>query len=240
MDVPFAEHTVNGIEFKLYTNALEVLNPENLDPAVIYFREIYLQLPPGEEDVYEFLGDYYTLKLGKLNMNTDDYKIEMYDEDAGDDDDVIADEIVPREFVETIINAIRIYVPNNVNTNNTNNNNNNNLHTTQYPNNGQRTNRNVPANATNAISTNNIENGTNMVNFHGEFGHGRFYTKNTFNKIKRHVYSGKKRNPYTQQNIESGNITRYTAKKAAQGGRRRIRKTKKRRVSKKKTQRRRR
>jgi hypothetical protein len=113
-------------------------------------------------------------------------------------------------------------------------------HSTMYPNNGQRTNRNVPANATNAVSYENIVNGANMVNFQGEFGHGRFYTKNTFNKIQPYIYSGKKRNPFTQQNIEPGNITRYTAKKAAQGGRRRVRKTKKRRVSKKKMTRRRR
>ena len=104
-----------------------------------------------------------------------------------------------------------------------------------YPNNGQRNTRNIlPANILNAISTTPIQNGNNMVNFQDEFAHGRYYTKNTFNQLQPHVYSGKKRNPYTQQNIEPGNIKRYRAKKAApaEGGRRR--KTKKRRVSKKK------
>lgn len=83
---------------------------------------------------------------------------------------------------------------------------------TNYPNNRQRTNRNLPANAENSISMNAIENGTNMVNFHDEFGHGRYYKASTFNSIRRNNDTRLKHNPSTRQPIAPTNITRYRAR----------------------------
>lgn len=55
--------------------------------------------------------------------------------------------------------------------------------------------RNLPKNATNAITMEPIENGNTMVNFHDEYKHGRFYTKNTYDKFR------KKENPVTREPI---------------------------------------
>lgn len=92
--------------------------------------------------------------------------------------------------------------------------------------------RNLPADATNAITYDPIANGTNMVNFHGEFDHGRYYKRNTFAQLPAGP-NGRKRNPYTQQNIM--NTRSYRARippQPAEGGRRR--KTRCRRHSSKK------
>jgi hypothetical protein len=108
-----------------------------------------------------------------------------------------------------------------------------------YPNNGQRENRNIPAGSSNIITYDDIENGANMVNFGDEFGHGRYYTRATFDQLPINYRSGKKKHPLTRALIEPGTIRRYRARvqapapaAPAQGGRRR--KTSKRRVSKKK------
>ena len=81
--------------------------------------------------------------------------------------------------------------------------------------------RNLPANATNAITYDPIANGTNMVNFQGEFDHGRYYKRNTFAQLPVGP-NGRKRNPYTQQNIM--NTRSYRARippQPVEGGRRR-------------------
>jgi hypothetical protein len=91
--------------------------------------------------------------------------------------------------------------------------------------------RNLPTNATNAITYEPIVNGTNMVNFQGEFDHGRYYKRNTFAQLPAGP-NGRKRNPYTQQNIM--NTRSYRARippQPVEGGRRR--KTRRRRRSKK-------
>lgn len=77
--------------------------------------------------------------------------------------------------------------------------------------------RNVPANATNVVSLQNIENGTNMVNFHDEFDHGRYYTKNTFDRLNIKAH-GKKENPSTRQPIKPTNVKKYKALVKATGG----------------------
>jgi hypothetical protein len=90
--------------------------------------------------------------------------------------------------------------------------------------------RNLPANATNAITYDPIVNGTNMVNFQGEFDHGRYYKRNTFAQLPAGP-NGRKRNPYTQQNIMNTRSYRARIPQPAEGGRRR--KTRRRRRSKK-------
>ena len=72
--------------------------------------------------------------------------------------------------------------------------------------------RNIPRNAENAITMNAIQNGNNMVNFHGEYNLGRYYKKGTYNSFRE-----PKKNPYTRRNIASTNAVQYKAKV---GGRR--------------------
>jgi hypothetical protein len=90
----------------------------------------------------------------------------------------------------------------------------------RYPNTGQRINRFLPVNATNSITAENIENGVNMVNFHGEGAYGRYYTANTFRRLNpvvhifnaHHPRTGYKKNPITRQFINPENVVRYTAR----------------------------
>jgi hypothetical protein len=98
----------------------------------------------------------------------------------------------------------------------------------QYPNNGQRVVRNLPANATNSLTYEEIADGTNMVNFQGEgaLADPRHYTRESFNAIQRYVHphgavvanTGYKLNPFTKQRIQPENVTRYTARVAAAAG----------------------
>jgi hypothetical protein len=105
--------------------------------------------------------------------------------------------------------------------------------------------KNIPYNAVNELSQANIMPGEKMVNFHGEYNDGRYHTLSSYNSLP--LYMGKKRNPYTRENIDPTTVVHYYAKKLPKpptvdptgGGRRRVRKTKKRRVSKKKMTRRR-
>jgi len=72
--------------------------------------------------------------------------------------------------------------------------------------------RNVPANAENAILMNAIAPGTEMVNFHGEAGHNRYYTLNGFRQFPMKMFPGVgrfKENPHTRQPIRPANVTRY-------------------------------
>jgi hypothetical protein len=104
------------------------------------------------------------------------------------------------------------------NNNNDNNDNmyyaNNNLPSV-YPNNGSRTNFTVPANATDAIILDDIEEGENMVNFHDEAAHGRFYKRSSFNALEENPITGFKKNPFSRAIIRPGNIRRLTARKPA-------------------------
>jgi hypothetical protein len=92
--------------------------------------------------------------------------------------------------------------------------------------------RNLPVNAINTITYEPIANSTEMVNFHNEFGHGRYYTRETYNQMPIGP-NGRKRNPYTQQNITE--IRSYTGRipAAAVGGRKQ--KTRSKRRSSRKT-----
>ncbi len=234
MALLLAQYVNNNITYKVYEDALEVIIPGKPN-IYINFQELNQDLSDWGEYILELtFYDYTIILVDKNYLGINEYHITIYD-DANDEEEIL-DEDIPQVIFSHIAETFENFVELDLNRNN-----NGVLPIANYPNNGQRAERNIPANASNAVSYTNIVNGANMVNFHGEFGHGRFYTKNTFNQIQPHVYSGKKKNPFTQQNIEPGNIIRYTAKKAAalQGGRRRVRKTKKRRVSKKKTPRRR-
>ncbi len=64
----------------------------------------------------------------------------------------------------------------------------------------------LPVNAINAITFEPIQEGENMVNFHDEFEHGRFYTKSTYNSLH------PKKNPYTKKNIRPDNVRYYKAR----------------------------
>ena len=72
----------------------------------------------------------------------------------------------------------------------------------------------LPTNATNAITFEPIEEGTNMVNFHGESESGRYYTRETYNSL-----TEPKRNPYTRSIIKPSNVISYKAR--VKGGKRR-------------------
>jgi hypothetical protein len=84
--------------------------------------------------------------------------------------------------------------------------------------------RNIPENATETITLGPIASGELMANFHNEFLHKRYYTKNSFNKLKKNPDSGKKQNPVTRKNINPENVVFYRKK----GGKRNARKTKRR------------
>jgi hypothetical protein len=79
--------------------------------------------------------------------------------------------------------------------------------------------RNIPADSTNAVMMNTIEDGNSMVNFQGEFNRGRYYKKSTYNQLP-----DPKKNPFTRERITSK--TNYRARvPAASGGRRKTRKS---------------
>jgi hypothetical protein len=56
----------------------------------------------------------------------------------------------------------------------------------------------LPQNATDIITFAPITDGIQMVNFHDEFAHGRYYTKETFDRLPE-----PKKNPHTRRNITS-------------------------------------
>lgn len=72
----------------------------------------------------------------------------------------------------------------------------------------------LPTNAVNAITMDPITEGQSMVNFHGEFEKGRYYTRDTYNSLSR-----PKRNPFTRRNIMPANVIAYKAR--VTGGKRR-------------------
>lgn len=65
---------------------------------------------------------------------------------------------------------------------------------------------NVPKNSMNAILFTPIEDGTRMVNFHGERNFGRYYTANAYNALPK-----PKRNPQTRRVIQKQNVRPYRA-----------------------------
>jgi hypothetical protein len=86
--------------------------------------------------------------------------------------------------------------------------------------------RNIPANATNAITYNSIQNGNEMVTFHGNLNRNegrRYYKRTTYNSLNVNPRSGLKQNPFTRQNIRPENTVRYTAR--VRGGGKKTRRT---------------
>lgn len=238
--------TINNVRYEVYPTKLVIRKGTSLPIQIAYTSLIDYT---GDDSIQNY---YFTRFMFRFVHQLDDesgypYRIRLFDVNETDDmfnynfneERPILDEAISEELYTAINNILTPFAEQFTITFNNNNNNNNHLPIANYPNNGRRMNRIVPANASNTLTYANISDGTNMVNFQGEFGHGRYYRKNTFNQIQPHEYSGKKKNPFTQQNIEPGNITRYTARKPAAGGRRR-KTMKRRRVNKKKTQHRRR
>jgi hypothetical protein len=81
--------------------------------------------------------------------------------------------------------------------------------------------RNIPPNTNDVVYSMEITEDMDMVDFHGEYGHGRYYPLEVYNDL--HL---PKRNPITRQPILQGDLQYYTAHIAPAGARRR-RKTKK-------------
>ncbi len=73
-------------------------------------------------------------------------------------------------------------------------------------------------NSTSSALLSNIEEGTEMVNFHDEYKYGRYYTRKNFNGIITNRNTQKKRNPTTRQPIETSNAKRYRAHIVKKGG----------------------
>jgi len=85
----------------------------------------------------------------------------------------------------------------------------------------------IPAGQEDVISMTAIPDGTRMVDFHGERAKHRYYTEATYNSLN------PKKNPYTRQEIEPNQVTRYIAKldstlPVQEAGRRKTRKYKRR------------
>jgi hypothetical protein len=70
---------------------------------------------------------------------------------------------------------------------------------------------NISRGSTNTISLDDIEEGDEMVNFHGEHGYGRYYKKSSFNQIPVTYPSRYKKNPTTRANITRNNLRKYKA-----------------------------
>jgi hypothetical protein len=81
--------------------------------------------------------------------------------------------------------------------------------------------RNIPPNTEDIVNQDTITEGMDMVDFHGEYGFGRYYPLEVYTALQ-----VPKRNPMTRQRIINANLQYYTAHIAPAGGRRR-RKTKK-------------
>lgn len=90
----------------------------------------------------------------------------------------------------------------NINNNNNNNDNNNGISNNNI---SFLPVRNIPRGSNSALMTNIAEN-DEMVNFHGEYNLGRFYTRANYNGLRT-----PKRNPMTRRNISRNNVKRYRA-----------------------------
>ena len=66
---------------------------------------------------------------------------------------------------------------------------------------------NVPEGSSNIISYEDINDGANMVNFEGEYNYGRYYTKNTFNRLSKNN-QGYKTHPQTRGKIKNNTTFR--------------------------------
>jgi hypothetical protein len=81
--------------------------------------------------------------------------------------------------------------------------------------------RNIPPNTNDIVYDMEITEGMDMVDFHGEYGYGRYYPLEVYNAIY------PKKNPMTRQLILPTDVQYYTAHIAPAGARRRRRQTKK-------------
>jgi hypothetical protein len=84
--------------------------------------------------------------------------------------------------------------------------------------------RNIPPNTNDVVNQMEITEGMDMVDFHGEYGFGRYYPLDVYDDL--HF---PKKNPITRQLILPGDLQYYTAHIAPAGGRRRKTKKSKRR-----------
>jgi hypothetical protein len=82
--------------------------------------------------------------------------------------------------------------------------------------------RSIPPGSEDVVYSMEITEGMDMVDFHGEYGYGRYYPLEVYNDL--HL---PKQNPSTRQPILPAEVEYYTAHIAPAGGRRRRRQTKK-------------
>lgn len=83
---------------------------------------------------------------------------------------------------------------------------------------------NIPAGSTNTVTLDDIAEGDDMVNFHGEHGYGRYYKQSTFNQLpimNSYIY---KKNPTTRQVIRRNNTLRKYKAHLVGGKKRKTRK----------------
>jgi hypothetical protein len=82
--------------------------------------------------------------------------------------------------------------------------------------------RNIPPNTDDLINAMPITEGMDMVDFHGEYGYGRYYPVEVYDALV------PKQNPMTRRPILPAEVQYYTAHIAPPGGRRKTKKSKRR------------
>ena len=80
--------------------------------------------------------------------------------------------------------------------------------------------RNIPPGSQDVVYAMPITEGMNMVDFHGEYGYGRYYPVELYNALRL-----PKLNPMTRRPILPAEVQYYTAHIAPPGGRRKTRKS---------------
>ena len=77
--------------------------------------------------------------------------------------------------------------------------------------------KDIPAGSEDVVNQMEIEEGTKMVDFHGEYDHGRYYPLEVYIEIMKKS----KQNPMTRQPIKEDEVVQYTAHIVPKAGRRR-------------------
>jgi hypothetical protein len=159
-------------------------------------EELYYELKPAIENHFE---TYTPDEIDEFDFGVDE-SLDRYIIDFTTETPIRDIDIPDLEMdIDGDIRVVFEYKYSNVNTNNKNKNNWNNVNYI-----------NVPANTTNSITDELIEEGNHMVTFHGNLNRPnskRYYKKSTFNSLQ-----SPKKNPFTRELIKSSNIKKYKAR----------------------------